>query len=370
MLLVREARAAFLAGELERALELVAEPDLELDPDARALVAAALERIERAATAARHAGDAIALRAELERLARHAPERALAFQRTLTESEPERAEPSSARSKRAVDALLQVLRAESARVAPRPAAAENVAVTSDATEPKAPSPERPRLFHLAVDDGGEFLVASGARLVFGHLRSRAADLPFLADVGGAHAELVRAESFHGGQRWHLAACAANAALRVNGVALPAGGASLSDGDRVELARNLAFRFVANDAASSSALLELEHGVECHGALRVLLLCPGAAGRVRIGPKRRRLVTVADLEHDVALELAGDTLRIACPGGLRCGGESAPAGPGAALSIPCPPTAPIDVHVAARPRTRPPFLLLFRPLVADPGAPGT
>lgn len=378
ILLAREARDAFLAGDLARALSLCAEPELELDPDARALAGAAIERLVRDAVRAKELGDDVALHSALELLARHAPERALGLRREL--ARPSEPEPASASARRSLQDFLAGLRAGPAlaRVAPAASLAENAVVPSSApeSEPPAgePAPERAhacaRLFHLAVDDGGEYLVASGERLVIGHLRSRTAELAFLADVDGEHAELVLVDSFHGGFRWRIVPRRSSELTRVNGVALTAEGALLSDGDRVELARNLAFRFVASETASSSALLELEHGVECRGALRILLLCPGSAGRVRIGPKRRRLISVADLTSEVALELRGDRLRIVCDGGLRQGGTEVPAGAGAELSVPCPPTVPIDVHLFARPRSRPPFLLLFRPLANEPGGFGT
>ncbi|MBK7877844.1 MAG: FHA domain-containing protein [Planctomycetes bacterium] len=395
MLLAREARAAFLAGDPARALELCAQPELELDPDARTLKAAAVERVAHAALRFSDGRDEVALRAALELLARHAPERALALRAALaTQAEAsargtgpvpsgpqdhERpAAPALDATRGAIEALLGDRRAARAYVAPAPARGDNAPVSTTGPEPVPPQDPgvpapaiRPAiLFHLAVDDGGEFLVASGARLVLGHLRSRVPDLPFLADVDGEHAELVLAESFHGGLRWRLVPKSPSATAKVNGLAIGSAGAVLADGDRVELARNLAFRFVASETASSSALLELEHGVECRGALRVLLVCPGAAGRVRIGPKRRRLISVPDLQCEVALELREERVRILCDGGMRHGSVTIPAAPGAELSIACPPTGPVDVHVCARPPARPPFLLLFRPLAASRGGPGT
>src|SRR5262245_50155769 len=188
-------------------------------------------------------------------------------------------------------------------------------------------------FHLAIDDGGELFVVAGPRVVIGHLRSRSADLPFLADIELEHAILTLADSFHGGPTWWI--------RRGEEVPVP-----LADGELVELAANLAFVFHAPDPSSSSAVLDLRAGAECEGARRVLLLAPGAAGRVRIGRAPARHVQIADLVQDVTLELEGANLRI--------GGAT----------IPCPPAQLVALPVPARGPGKPPLGLTLWPVSMD------
>lgn len=229
---------------------------------------------------------------------------------------------------------------------------------------------RSQRFLLAVDDGGEFFAASGASLVIGHLRSPSADLPFLADVEADHARLAIADSFHGGPRWSLAASAGSRIL-VGGRLLDAKPVLLADGDPVQLAPNLAFRFRAPDPASGSAVLDLQSGADCQGARHVLLFAPGAGGRVRIAARVDRLIPVPELTHEVSLEIDGASLVVRCPGGVRVQGGGAPHAPGAAphaaggadpaLVLPCPPSQPISLNLGARPAGRPPFGLTFSPV---------
>lgn len=233
-------------------------------------------------------------------------------------------------------------------------------MASESPTPAGAAPHA-RCFHLAVDDGGEFLVAAGERVTLGHVRSERADLPFLADVEREHAQLALHASFHGGDRWSIQAVHERAEIAVRGVRAGAVPVELADGDRVEIARNLACIFRAPDPASSSALLELEHGAECLGAARVLLLATGRAGRVRIGARRARLVPVAGLEHDVTIELAGSEILLTCAGGLACGAVHVAPAPGAALTVALPERAPVFVTAGARAGAGPPFTLVLRPV---------
>lgn len=239
--------------------------------------------------------------------------------------------------------------------------------SESSTPADSASHPRARRFHLAVDDGGEFLVAAGERITLGHVRAEFADLPFLADVEREHAHFALHASFHGGDRWRIRAAHERAQLVVRGVRAGAESIELSDGDRVELARNLACIFRAPDPASSSALLELERGAECLGAARVLLLAAGRAGRVRIGSRRARLVPVAGLEHDVAFELAGADVMFACAGGLACGAVHVAAAPGATLTVALPERAPVFVTAGARAGAGPPFTLVLGPADDNPRA---
>lgn len=368
ILLLSRARGALDRDELELALDTCGAPELELDPEARAVREAALDRLVKRATLQHELLDDGALEGSLAVLARHAPERAFQLRRDLAalDAATELHPPASSRA--ALQALLQELRGNVAEsTAPvSPADPSPPAAGSDAAH-ALPAPKEPacaRLFHLAIDDAGEFLVAAGARFVLGHLRSARADLPFLADVEGEHAELRLEASFHGGERWRVVPLVPGRPVRARGLDVPAQGHELAHGDRVELARNLAFRFVASEPSSSSAILELEHGAECHGAVRILLLAGGASGRVRIGPRQRRLIPVADLALEVVLELTGDELSVACAGGLRSGAAVVVPGPSARFAVACPPPARVDLLVGAR--ARPPFMLLFRPLVPEGG----
>lgn len=391
--LLERSRAALLSGDLAQALELLTDRALRDDREAGELLARALERLSARASGAPESADAhtsdggpasvsqeaasaARTRAEeaLSLLARHAPERALALQRELVRRE----EPAPARpdGSQRLASLLDELRSRSrgARVEPRGIAADNPApVTQSRGNPEREGEDAPRaqpedvpaaLFHLAVDDGGEFLAAVGPRLVIGHLRSRAADLPLLADIDAEHAELRASLSFHGGLRWRLVPLADEARRRAmswRGRELAREGVELSHGDRVTLARNLALRVVAPDAASSSMILELEHGLECHGTTRILLFAPGPAGRVRLGRKRTRTIAISDLEHDVSLELQPGLLVVACPGGLRHEERVAAPAPDARLELEFPPPRDTCIVIGARTPPKPPFQITLRPL---------
>ncbi|MFN0007073.1 MAG: hypothetical protein ACKVXR_04125 [Planctomycetota bacterium] len=208
-------------------------------------------------------------------------------------------------------------------------------------------------FLLAVDDGGEYFVASSDSLVIGHLSSSSADLPFLADVEAIHARLALRESFHSGPRWTLAALG-SARILVAGQFVGPEPALLGDGDLVHLAPNLSFRFRAPDPSSSAAVLDLLSGADCKGARHVLLFPSGPGGRVRIGPRLDRHITVSDLLREVTLEIEDAALLVRCAGGVRVQGGAGSQGPDPALSLPCPPTRSISVSVAARAADRPPF----------------
>jgi hypothetical protein len=208
-------------------------------------------------------------------------------------------------------------------------------------------------FLMAVDDGGEFFVASGPILTIGHLSSPSVDLPFLADVESEHARLEISQSFHSGPGWTLTALS-HARILVSGLFLDESPALLANGDLVHLAPNLSFRFRSPDPASASAILDLFSGADCQGARHVLLFAPGSAGRVRIGPRLDRHVPIADLTHEIALELEPAALVVRCPGGVRVQGGVSSAGTDPALSLPCPPQQSISLTLGARPADRPPF----------------
>jgi hypothetical protein len=231
------------------------------------------------------------------------------------------------------------------------------------------APGAPLRFHLAVDEGGEFLVLSGASISFGHAQAAAADVPLLADLESVHARLTFGESFHGGPVWRIGPVG-RGRVEVDGREVP-GETELADGALVRLSPRLAFRFRRPDPASGSAVVELSRGVEADGAGRILLLAPGRAGRVRIGPKASRHVPVAGIEQEVELSLepeSGPTeLRVRCAGGVRLMGEGADAR--TELAVPCPPDRRVDVVLGARPSQRAPFGLSITALDDPVQGPG-
>lgn len=161
---------------------------------------------------------------------------------------------------------------------------------------------------LSVDGGGQFLLCARERLTLGHLRAARADLGFLADVGALHAVIERVDSLQAGPGWRIVPCG-DERIAVEGRPVPRGGHTLAPDERVRLGGNLEFRVRIPEAASASAVLELLHGVECAGARHIVLLAPGAGGRVRIGAALAHHVRVAGLEFELTLEWHGGELRL-------------------------------------------------------------
>ncbi len=207
---------------------------------------------------------------------------------------------------------------------------------------------------LSVDGGGQFLLCAGERLTLGHLRAGRADLGFLADVGALHAALERVQSLQAGPGWRLVPCAGERAL-VEGQVVPPEGRALAAGERVRLGANLEFRVRVPDAASASVVLELLHGAECAGARHVVLLAPGAGGRVRIGAALAHHVRVAGLEFELTLEWHAHELR------LRSHEPLAGALRGAHGSLPFPPPARLALTCGGAQGSRPPFGFSFEPV---------
>jgi hypothetical protein len=217
-----------------------------------------------------------------------------------------------------------------------------------------PEPWRSGCF-FSVDDAGQFLLVSGARLTLGHVRSGLADLLFLADVGPLHAELVREDSLHAGPGWCLRALRGERA-EVEGEPIPPEGRRLVSGQRVRLAGNLAFRFECPDPSSESACLALEAGLECCGARKVLLLGEGEGGRLRLGPARERHVRVTSLEYEVVIEKRGERLWV------RSSREGVAE---ETQVVHFPPPRRVDLALGAPRGSRPPFGFSFEPLVRPP-----
>jgi len=233
----------------------------------------------------------------------------------------------------------------------------------------------PLRFQMAVDDGGEFLVVGGARISLGHSSAGVADIPVLADIESIHARFIWAESFHAGPGWRIEPTE-KARIKIDGVSV-SGAQALQDGDLVELAAHLSFRFRLPEAASASALLEFQAGAEAEGAARVVLLASGVAGRIRIGALRARHIPVGGLEFDVSLALAGPwpgtdseaaavdgggpRLEVACEGGVRLASVPSDAGASLSCSIPLPLEERMEIIANARPSRRLPFGIALHPL---------
>ena len=382
-----EARRALLEGAPERALEHLSDPALALSPQADQLRLRAVDVLCRsAARRASQGRDASVVRL-LGVVALEDPVRADEWARRLDRpaasatarsagsdpSDPSDPSGSAGPSQSPLGSLLAEMRdgtgAEEGR--PRPpstppsTAGPRPEPVVEAAGP--PAEGRPIRFHLIVDDGGEFLAVMGTSIVLGHARAGRADIPLLADLESRHARILWAESFHSGPSWKIEPLE-RGTVSISGREIAGAPVVLQHGDEVRLSPNLAFRFLLPEAASSSALLELTGGAESEGAARILLFSPGPAGRVRIGPNRRRHVPVAGLEHEVELSIARGYVKITCEGGVRvpCLGDD---GVRAEIEkeVPCPPSRRVDVTVNARPSQRPPFGLTIAPL--DPPAAG-
>ena len=228
---------------------------------------------------------------------------------------------------------------------------------ADAIDPAAAATLR---FRLTVDDGGEFLVLLGAQPSVGHTHGGRADLPLLADLEAVHARFLLRGDFHTGPSWSVLP-QRPAEVRVDGRAVVGEPARLDDGDELELGSNVRLVFHLPERSSGSALLELKHGLESEGTMHVLLLAPGLAGRVRIGPHAARHVPVAGLEHEVELSADARGLKIGCSGGVRGFGPSGELAPATEQCLPFPLSGRYDLSVNARPSGRVPFGLGLWPL---------
>lgn len=357
-LVLLEARRALARGRPEHVLELLRDESVTERPAARELREEALEALLVGARKRAEEGRESSFLRMLQTVATEDPGRAAAWRRESSPGWMEEDGMAPLESESALDAGSSALDALLGRVAPSTAAmqAAEAAVQS-------PAPDHPHVslrFHMAVDDGGEFLVVAGEELTLGHARGGEADIPFLADLESAQATIRPVESFHGGTSWQLLPRAR--AAEVGGREAPVGEArELYDGVLVAISPRVQFRFRLPEPGSASAQLELLHGAEAGDAGRVILLVPGPAGRVRIGSRRRRHVPVRDLEQDVSLSLVEGQLEVACEGGVRIEGVSRNQEEASTNKrLPCPPPARIDLTVNARPSRRVPFGLSLSP----------
>lgn len=286
--------------------------------------------------------------------------------RELAREAETRLGPEANGARTSITEMLALLREERARRGGTNGSAH--AHASEVRAPETPAADAGPLvtFRLAVDDAGEYLVVVGSNITIGHESSTRADLRFLANVEREHARLVFTNDFHAGPTWRVMPIGA-ARASVEGREAGATGAVIGDGDRVVLGKNLAWRFRAEGPSSSSAVLEFEHGIECHGAGRLLLLAPGPQGRVQISASTKRPIKVAGLEHAVTLEITTTLadvpearLSIGCEAGLARGVRPTDGAP-TALSILVPPRASERFTFAARAKGEAPFEIVVAPI---------
>jgi hypothetical protein len=212
-------------------------------------------------------------------------------------------------------------------------------------------------FHLAIDEAGEFLVASAARLQFGHRTAAGVDLGFLAALRARHGCLERRVSLRDGVQYWL--------IPDEGAPLECAGSGactqprrLRHGDAVALAGRIWLRFRQLSVDCASAKLSVETSEDCEGAREILLMAPGPEGALRIGARNKHHLRVPELEHEVRLELARHQLEIHCSGGFAR--SALPLG-ATTLCVALPLEGRVWIEPRARPTGKPPFALTLMPL---------
>ena len=239
-----------------------------------------------------------------------------------------------------------------------PGSAEKRAVPMEARAPAAPSsPQRLVRLLLTVDDGGEYIVCAGDAVLLGHSRGGRADLPVLADVGVEHARFVRRMSLAGGEEWRMEPVGSERVFR-NAEPISTS-CPLADGDELTLGGNLELRFRMPDPASSTAVIDFLHGVECLGAGHAILLAGGTGGRLRVGAAAGRHIRVPNLLTGVEFRWVSDRLELRSEVGVAAGGER-----NSELVLPFPPPQRVDLTIGAGEGTRPPFGLSLTPIPAE------
>ena len=156
-------------------------------------------------------------------------------------------------------------------------------------------------------------------------------------------------------------CALPICVTIADEPVPAAGRRLAPGARARLGENLEFRLELPGPSSASAVLELQRGVECAGARRIVLLAPGPGGRVGIGPTPCHHVHVPGLDFELSLEWCGEVLELASElpfeGALTGERGRVPFPPPGRLALSC-----------GKPRgSRPPFGLSFEPVYRERGS---
>lgn len=369
-LLLFEARRALLAGEPEQALAQLVDPSLAGHPPAVELKADVLEVLGREALRAHGRGEPGEAGRLLALVAAEDPERGEVWARRLRLLQGDAG--STRRVSRRVRGLLartlETMRGGASSRGGAPArAADGRRSAVTAAPPPAAATGPPVRVRLAVDDAGEYLAVCGGQAVLGHLRGGEVDLPLLADVDPRAARILRVETFHGGSEWRLEPLGARMP-RLGDRELDPAGAPLADGDLVRLGPNVAFRFRLPDPSSGTALLELQGGIECEGAARVLLVGEGSAGRVRIGPHPARHVPLARLADDLVLEFTPPGLRVESRLAFRVSGwdsEVLERDGVRVVRLPCPPPVRIEVSLEEAAPGRAPWTISLRGLAPRP-----
>ncbi len=226
----------------------------------------------------------------------------------------------------------------------------------------------PFAFVLSVDDVGDLFVLAGTRFQVGHSAAPEPDLGFFGDIDGSHGVIELRDSFHGGAEWCLSVVQGAPDIEVDGKQLGAvdGARALHDGDRVRFGEAAEFTCRRSDPSSATMVLELEGRTNAEGARRVVLLAPGVAGRMRLGPRLRRHVVVLGISTDIALVAhlipdAVPTLTVSCAAGVRVGGGD----PGEDVIMDLPLASRVDLALGAAPNRMPPFGLALRPTAQRP-----
>ncbi|MFT5734816.1 MAG: hypothetical protein ACJA2W_002047 [Planctomycetota bacterium] len=221
---------------------------------------------------------------------------------------------------------------------------------------------------LSIDDVGDVLVLIGTTVLVGHAAAPEPDLAFLGDIDGLHGLFQLRDSFHGGAEWALSVQPGASTVEIDGVERRAadGPRPLHDGDRVRFGEAASFSCRLSDPSSATMILELEGRTDAEGARRVALMAPEVAGRLRMGPRRRRQIVVPGIAEDIALvaRLAGQespTLTVSCSGGVRFPGRD----PAASVSLSLPVLTRVDLALGAAPNRVPPFGMAVRPTARRP-----
>ncbi len=191
---------------------------------------------------------------------------------------------------------------------------------------------------LRIDELGEWILIEGDSVVFGHARSRDADLPILASLGSRHAEIRREPDLHAGARYAIVALEGRP-LTVNHRSVAS--AALGDGDIVGLGDDLALRFTLPCARSRSAVLEILGSFEIDGVRRIVLWAGGRSGAFVFGPSAGRHAVADGAPADVEIyrEVAGVNAGQVVV--RSAAGVSLPGGPERAL-VPLPAGRPATV----------------------------
>lgn len=220
-------------------------------------------------------------------------------------------------------------------------------------------------FVLSVDELGSYLVVGADELVMGHARGAGVDLPFVADVGVRHARWTRALSFRGGVTWSVSALDGERVL-VGGEAIGEAERPLGHGERVELGVNLRLTYWQPDPASTTAVLQLERGVDCLGNQGIVLLGEGGSGELRLGASTSCALRAFTLEGELGLRRESERLVLEGRGlerfrALSSTGELIAPDSEHVLGLPLPLRERLHLQLGPPSESGPPFSIALAPL---------